>query len=125
LALHSAALPVDSSLSNDSLSDTYAASLDPPVDTEWIVYVDYSKTSLEKGAAATLDAFLGLAPASKVQVKAGFLPKPVKQIGQPWIRCVSLKEDSAMEVYSVDSVDKVYRILTKHMDVEVGHRALL
>jgi hypothetical protein len=124
-AIRSAVSPVDASPLNDSSSGTaYAASLAQSIDTEWIVYVDHSKTSLEKGAAATLDAFLGLAPASKVQVKAGFLPKPSKQIGQPWIRCVSLKDDSAMEVYSVDSVDKVYRVLTKHMDVEVGYRTL-
>lgn len=49
-------------------------------DIDWIVYVDHSKNSLEKGAAATLDAFLGLAaPApplrsSRIQVKAAILP---------------------------------------------------
>ena len=91
--------------------------------TNWIVYVDHSKQSLEKGAAATLDAFTSLAPPSSVQVKAAALPRPSKKAGsssQPWVRCVNLSQSQALEVYGVDSVDKVYRVLTKHMALGVS-----
>lgn len=100
--------------------------------SDWIVYVDHSKPSLEKGAAATLDAFLGLTTAAAtarsgrtattVAVKAAFLPKPKKggQPATPWVLCVSLANNIALEIYGVDSVDKVYRVLTKHMAVEAS-----
>lgn len=87
---------------------------------DWIVYVDHSKTSMEKGAAATLDAFFSLAPPGRVEVKAALLPKQSnKSGGNPWIRCVSVEDSSAIELFGVDSVDKVYRVLTKHMQVGV------
>lgn len=127
---------------------------------EWTVYVDQSEASLDKGGSATLDAFLGLAPASTVQVKAALLPmgsyyappnygssstssngnnnnNNINSVG-PFVRCIPLRrernineaddddddnnDDSrrAFDVCNVDSVDKVYRILTKHMRVKVS-----
>ena len=110
--------PLPSSLKSlDSLSSF------PAKQEGWIVFVDHSKPSLEKGAAATLDAFLSLAPASRVTVKAAFLPKQPKSGGQPWVRCVSVEKSIAMEIFGVDSVDKVYRILTKHMGLWVSANA--
>ena len=77
---------------------------------------------------ATLDAFLGLTMAPRttaaarlsnsVQVKAALLGKP-KGL-HPWVRCVSVRNNVALEVYGVDSVDKVYRVLTKHMTLGVS-----
>ncbi|GKY91383.1 hypothetical protein MPSEU_000110600 [Mayamaea pseudoterrestris] len=81
----------------------------------WQVYVDQSKLSLDKGGSAALDAFLGLAAASKVQVFPALLPKSAKSRG-PTVRCVN--QQQAFDVGYVDSVDKVYRILTKHMKVK-------
>ena len=87
---------------------------------KWIVFVDHSKPSLEKGASATLDAFLSLAP-DTVHVKTAFLPRQAKSGNQPWVRCVDMENSEALEVSRVDSVDKVYRVLTKHMGLAVSH----
>lgn len=93
-----------------------------PVPVDWEIYVDQSKAGLEKGAAATLDAFLGLAPPS-VKVLPAVFPKSTKN-RMPLIRCVSLRQpkdlfrsSGGLEVTNVDSVDKVFRVLTKHMKV--------
>ena len=112
--------PLPSSLKFPDSSSSFSAKLE-----DWIVFVDHSKPSLEKGAAATLDAFLSLAPASRVTVKAAFLPKQPKSGGQPWVRCVSVEKSIAMEIFGVDSVDKVYRILTKHMGLGVSANAMV
>jgi hypothetical protein len=141
---------------------------------EWQVYVDQSAASLDKGGSATLDAFLGLAPAVTVQVKPALLPmgsyyaaspnyasssgsisgsssginnpNSNNSVG-PFVRCIPLRRDKkgnnmeeadgpdatcdddngtdarrAFDVCNVDSVDKVYRILTKHMRVQVRIR---
>jgi hypothetical protein len=101
---------------------------------EWNVYVDQSKASLEKGGSATLDAFAALAPPGRVRVHAALLPRTSKVANKgPSVRCIpsSLLAPSAppsagtssrvaMDVASVDSVDKVYRVLTKHMNVKVS-----
>jgi hypothetical protein len=139
---------------------------------EWKVYVDQSEASLDKGGSATLDAFLGLAPAATVQVKAALLPMGSyyassssssssssspnsgsssgsssggnsntnnsnnNSVG-PFVRCIPLRREKsnvenndndddgtdsrrAFDACNVDSVDKVYRILTKHMRVQVS-----
>uniref|UniRef100_A0A7S3L8D0 Uncharacterized protein n=1 Tax=Amphora coffeiformis TaxID=265554 RepID=A0A7S3L8D0_9STRA len=105
-------------------SSSGSVSSSSPNAVDWIVYVDYSKMSMEKGAAATLDAFLSLTQSRRVQVKAAFLPKQTKSGGYPWIRCVSIQKSSAIELFGVDSVDKVYRVLTKHMQIEgISRRA--
>lgn len=86
------------------------------------MYVDQSKASLEKGGVATLDAFMGLAPSDKVLVKAANFPtKPPPKGKGPFIRCVPMKPggSTALEVSNVNSVEKVYRILTKHMGLSV------
>ena len=109
-----------------NFSPASATSTTPTTTPVWIVYVDHSKSSLEKGAAATLDAFLGLTTVARqqrgivVEVKAAFLPKPKGGGSPPWVRCVSLPKNVALEVYGVDSVDKVYRVLTKHMTLNVS-----
>lgn len=84
---------------------------------EWDVYVCQSKPCLERGAGATLDAFVGLAPFEKVTVHPAILNK-AKGKG-PNVRCIERGASGrAFEVNNVDSVDKVYRILTRHMNVE-------
>jgi hypothetical protein len=107
------------SLSLSSATSTAAVSAD------WIVYVDHSKPSLEKGAAATLDAFLSLtSPVNekdRVHVRTAFLPRGAKTGQPPWVRCVDVAQSEALEVFGVDSVDKVYRVLTKHMGLRVSH----
>lgn len=84
----------------------------------WQVYVDQSKVSLDKGGSATLDAFMGLAPKEQVQVLPALLPKTIKTRG-PTVRCIHEPTGQAFDVGYVDSVDKVHRILTKHMKLSV------
>jgi hypothetical protein len=82
---------------------------------KWEVFVDQSKSALDKGAGATLDAFLGLAPANQVKVIPAVITK-TKAKG-PAVRCIST--NSSFDVGNIDSVDKVFRILNKHMHVKV------
>lgn len=95
---------------------------------EWIIYVDQSKASLDKGSSATLDALVSLVPPSRVQVVPCILPKNSKKKA-PWIRCISVsttgttktKKTSTsfnLDIGGVDSVDKCYRVLTKHLQVQ-------
>ena len=87
---------------------------------DWTVYIDQSKASLDRGGSATLDAFVGLAP-STVQVLPAILPKLSKAKG-PLVRCVcQIPGRPSLDVSNVDSVDKVYRILTRHMQVAVSN----
>lgn len=79
--------------------------------------MDQSKQSLERGGSATLDAFVGLSP-PEVRVIPAILPK-TKAKG-PCVRCIAVNDvDDCLEISNVDSVDKVYRILTRHMRVQV------
>lgn len=89
----------------------------PPIDfvQKWEVYVDQSKAALDRGAGATMDAFWGLAPANQVKVIPAVILK-TKAKG-PAVRCVSAS--SSFDVGNIDSVDKVFRILNKHMLVKV------
>ena len=73
---------------------------------------------MDKGAAATLDAFLGLAPSDQVKVFPAILTTKIKS-KSPAIRCLSLAGKNSFDVGNVDSVDKVFRILNKHMQVKV------
>jgi tetratricopeptide (TPR) repeat protein len=64
-----------------------------------------------------LDAFVRLSPRNRVRVIPAVFTKP--KVKGPIVRCIptdSSKKDS-LEVANVDSVDKVYRILTRHMRV--------
>lgn len=102
----------------------------PPLHV-WEVYVDQSKPSLDRGGSATLDAFLGLAPPTTIRVMAAtLLPTSAasgssttmpsssnKKTKGPIVRCMSTDGTQCLEVSNVDSVDKVYRVLTKHLDV--------
>ena len=84
----------------------------------WQIYVDQSKASLDRGASITLDAFCSLCPPTKVEVVAAILPKSNKKT--PWVRCISkVPGRSSVDIANVDSVDKVYRILTKHLQIQV------
>lgn len=90
----------------------------PSLLQEWEVYVDQSKASLERGASATLDAFVVLSPPEVLVVPAKFRSKS-KSKG-PLIRCIAIDDETeCMEISNVDSVDKVYRTLTRHMRVQV------
>lgn len=80
--------------------------------------MDQSKAALDKGAGATLDAFLGLAPPDVVKVIPTILSAKTKS-KPPAVRCLSLGNKPSLDVGNVDSVDKVYRILNKHMQVKV------
>jgi tetratricopeptide (TPR) repeat protein len=109
---------------------------DPPARVQWYVYVDQSKASIDKGAAATLDAFIGLAPPGIVQVHAAIFQSIPAKVKGPVVRCVEIlsRNDGgdngvndndtpddcrSFEVANVDSVDKVARILRKHMKVSL------
>jgi hypothetical protein len=90
--------------------------------------VDQSKASLDKGGAATLDAWLGLSPPDKVQVIPAILPK--SKLKGPLVRCLAVTPTSStseansrlhLDVSQVDSVDKVYRLLTHHLKVPVSN----
>jgi hypothetical protein len=89
----------------------------------WQVFVDQSKFSLEKGGSAALDAFLGLTVTmnhrTMVDVHPAILPRTIKSKQAPTVRCINEQTQQAMDIGYVDSVDKVYRILTKHMKVKV------
>lgn len=102
--------------------DGGASVVSSPPTLEWEVFVDQSKASLDRGGSATLDAFIGLAPSS-VKVQPVILSK-MKSKG-PLVRCIALEGvNVGFDVANVDSVDKVCRILTRHMNVNVS-RALM
>jgi hypothetical protein len=95
-----------------------------PTKLEWEVFVDQSKSSLDKGGSATLDAFVGLSPPGTVKVQPVILSR-IKSKG-PLVRCISGQnsDKSSFDVSNVDSVDKVYRILTSHMRVGVSEERM-
>ena len=78
---------------------------------------------MDRGAAATLDAFLGLAPPEQVNVLPAILTTKIKS-KSPAVRCISLCDKSSFDVGNVDSVDKVFRILNKHMQVKVSDNSI-
>jgi hypothetical protein len=85
-------------------------------EVEWDVYVCQSKQSKERGASATLDTFQSLSPPN-ILLHPGILSK--SKAKGPNIRCVQKKHPyKAFEVNNVNDIDKVYRILTKHMGIE-------
>ncbi len=83
----------------------------------WDVYVCQSKPCKERGSGATLDAFVGLAPINSIAVHPAILMK-TKGIKGPNVRCVKRGPNGkAFDIKNVDSVDKVYMILTKYMGI--------
>ncbi|KAG7340809.1 hypothetical protein IV203_024352 [Nitzschia inconspicua] len=106
--------------STSSKGDMNKGSSYPPT-TEWIIYVDQSKASLDRGGTATLDALVGLVPPNKVQIVPCILPKNTNSKKKaPWIRCISTAKGGTpnLDIGGVDSVDKCYRALTKHLQVK-------
>lgn len=91
---------------------------------EWDVYVDQSRSAVGRGSTATLDAFVGLSPPS-VQVHPAVIGTS-SRAKSPMVRCASrVDPDDCLEVANVDSVDKVYRILTRHLKVKVRLLSIL
>lgn len=111
--------------------------------SDWQVYVDQSRMSLDRGGGATFDAFFTLCYPSvvdssgfdandetdddvEVQVIPAILPKPASGGKPPFIRCIwntnnqkdSVRPSPNLDISSVDSVEKVYRVLTKHLGVK-------
>jgi tetratricopeptide (TPR) repeat protein len=85
---------------------------------EWDVYICQSKQCKALGSSATLDSFKAMSP-STVQIHPAYLTK-TKAKG-PNIRCIQrVPPYKAFEVNNVNDVDKVYRILTKHMNLIVS-----
>jgi len=96
-----------------SSSSTFNHQANQTPDLQWDVYVCQSKPCKERGSAATLDAFQALSPGS-VHIHPAYLHK-TKAKG-PNIRCIQkVSPFKAFEVNNVNDIDKVYRILTKHM----------
>eukprot|EP00558_Chaetoceros_sp_UNC1202_P009191 CAMPEP_0197239932 /NCGR_PEP_ID=MMETSP1429-20130617/6330_1 /TAXON_ID=49237 /ORGANISM="Chaetoceros sp., Strain UNC1202" /LENGTH=459 /DNA_ID=CAMNT_0042699477 /DNA_START=84 /DNA_END=1463 /DNA_ORIENTATION=+ len=84
---------------------------------EWDVYICQSKPCRDRGASATLDTFQALSPSTTVQIHPAILTK-TKAKG-PNVRCIQrVAPFRAIEVNNVDDIDKVYRILTKHMNMD-------
>jgi hypothetical protein len=89
---------------------------------DWDIYIDQSKASLDRGGGATLDAFCGLVPPSGANIIPAILPKSNKK--GPWVRCISnVPGCNSLDVSNVDSVDKVHRVLTKHLKLKASYRA--
>ena len=65
----------------------------------------------------------------EVQIIPALLPKPASGGKAPWIRCMwnnknknnRIRSSPNLDVSNVDSIDKVYRILTKHLGVKVRY----
>lgn len=101
-----------------NVNDKQFTSAITPDNFEWDVYVCQSKQCKALGASATLDSFKTLSP-STVKVHPAVLTK-TKAKG-PNIRCIQrIPPFKAFEVNNVNDVDKVYRILTKHMNLIVS-----
>eukprot|EP00547_Thalassionema_nitzschioides_P003994 CAMPEP_0194204070 /NCGR_PEP_ID=MMETSP0156-20130528/3693_1 /TAXON_ID=33649 /ORGANISM="Thalassionema nitzschioides, Strain L26-B" /LENGTH=361 /DNA_ID=CAMNT_0038929987 /DNA_START=63 /DNA_END=1148 /DNA_ORIENTATION=+ len=96
--------------------DRSSTSFSMPSDdhVEWEVYVDQSKDSISRGATATFDAFQGMSPPSVEVRKCELIASSRSK--SPVVRCISRTDQSnCLEITNVDSVDKVYRILTHHL----------
>ncbi|KAL7545227.1 hypothetical protein ACHAWF_008577 [Thalassiosira exigua] len=117
---------------NAAGSDSNA--LDEPLELEreyvWDVYVSQpSKKNKEKEFVSTsflMQAFASLAPSpDAVRVRPATFQKEAKQKGRgPTVRCFRRRRGevgddgeilSALEIANVDSLDKVYRIISEHM----------
>jgi tetratricopeptide (TPR) repeat protein len=110
-------LRVESFSLNEASRWTSRSSVPSGADIEWDVYVDQSRSAIARGSAATLDAFLGLSPPS-VQIHPAVITTSNRG-NSPTVRCRSRNDpNTCLEVSNVDSVDKVYRILTRHLRVE-------
>jgi tetratricopeptide (TPR) repeat protein len=85
---------------------------------QWDIYVDQSKAAIARGSTATLDAFQTLSPSSYVQVHPCILNSG-NRVKSPTVRCRSrFNPEYCLEIANVDSVEKVYRILSRHLQVQ-------
>jgi len=114
------------------------------IESIWEVYVSQSSTTKnnkEKGtslpSSSIIQTFISLAPSRnniKVSPAEFTSTKSNKQKGKgPTVRCIQRKRSggvyreigNAIEITNVDSVDKVYRIMTKHMELgEINDKAV-
>jgi tetratricopeptide (TPR) repeat protein len=98
------------------------------VEQTWDVYVSQSSSkNKEKGvipSSSIIEAFLSLSPSpDKVKVYPANWKRQSKSKGKGHtVRCIQRKQTneiiSAFEVTNVDSVDKVYHIITHHMKLD-------
>ena len=110
-----------------------------PKKIHWDVYVCQSKQCLERGASATLDSFQALVPmepmsesdktfkdegsnlyqsntVTTIDIHPAILSR--SKAKGPNVRCIQRTPPyTSFEVNNVNDIDKVYRILTKHMSI--------
>jgi tetratricopeptide (TPR) repeat protein len=104
---------------------------------QWDVYICQSKQCMERGASATLDSFQALVPTTprssnnnnnnnnpKMNIKTittiNIHPAILSRSKSkgPNVRCIQRTPPyKSFEVNNVNDIDKVYRILTKHMNI--------
>ncbi len=105
------------------------------IEKTWEVYVSQPTTKTkEKGVISStsiIEAFLSLSPSPKaIKVYSAIWNKQNKPKGKGhFVRCVKRNNEkldrggnivAAVEISNVDSVDKVYRIITEHMKLGVS-----
>jgi len=103
---------------NDTAEQLIPLPLPPSV--QWDVYICQSKQSKERGASATLDSFQALVPSSSNDIVINIHPAILSKTKAkgPNVRCIQKTPPyKAFEVNNVNDVDKVYRILVKHMNI--------
>mmetsp|Transcript_20177 Transcript_20177/g.29976 ORF Transcript_20177/g.29976 Transcript_20177/m.29976 type:complete len:395 (+) Transcript_20177:83-1267(+) len=116
-----------SSAVNSNISGSNNISINAPSGISWEVFVSQAnKSNKDKGvlsASSVMESFSSFSPSpGAITVNAAFFTtQPNKAIGKVkghLVRCIQKKEDltlSAIEINNVDSVEKVYRIVTEHM----------
>jgi len=118
---------LSSSAVNSNISGSNNISINAPSGISWEVFVSQANKSIkDKGvlsASSVMESFASFSPSpGAITVNAAFFTtQPNKAIGKGkghLVRCIQKKEDlilSAIEINNVDSVEKVYRIVTEHM----------
>jgi len=118
---------LSSSAVNSNISGSNNISINAPSGISWEVFVSQAnKSNKDKGvlsASSVMESFASFSPSpGAITVNAAFFTtQPNKAIGKGkghLVRCIQKKEDltlSAIEINNVDSVEKVYRIVTEHM----------
>ena len=106
---------------------------------DWQVYIDQSRASLDRNGYEIYDAFCSLCYTLpddadrniqgnvEVQVIPAIIPKPATGGKPPWIRCIwntkneknAVRPSPNLDINKVDSIEKVYRVLTKHLGMTV------
>jgi len=124
---HHVVRKLSSSAVNSNISGSNNISINAPSGISWEVFVSQAnKINKDKGvlsASSVMESFASFSPSpGAITVNAAFFTtQPNKAIGKGkghLVRCIQKKEDltlSAIEINNVDSVEKVYRIVTEHM----------